>query len=830
MSNSWLVLLQQQASLPDPLGRIGLTMHSTVRPIYSEASAPVLGPALRPATGAMLKEILQHQKLQGLYLPPTIAEQLLQEPGGLDNFRGSEFLCYAGGPLATAAGDQISKLIDVCTTYGGTETGQIHQLFPSREDWGYMEWHPAEDLTMEPAEDDAYELVMHVSLRTEGMSHLNHNFPGMTQYRTRDLFRPHPRKPNLWRFHGRRDDIIVLSNGEKFNPVPMESVVQGHPQVSGALVVGQGRFQAALLIEPKPEVTDKGALKSSVWPLVEMGNSQLPSQGRISLSKVFISDSNKPFQRAGKGTVVRKLTESHFATEVEDLYYANGQGAQTTVPILKATYDHGSVKEFVRALITGCFSGIEISDSDDLYVLGLDSLKTIEIANSLQTGLKSQAASRDLSWLSTSIIYANSSIDQLATVITDFLNSGLVPDQEMNAANQNRVEKMPALVERYTTSLPQRQLPQRQRGVAAGIIALTGSTGSLGSHLLQGLIEDPTISKVYCLDREVDAQQRIEQKFNKRGSTHQHRKVTCLNVKLAQQDFGLTPMEMSELKENVDLIIHNAWKVDFNAPLESFEDVHICGTRNIIDWSASSERQPRVIFISSVSSVSNWAEVYGDTIPVPESLLDNYEIASTMGYGQSKNVAERILGVATRQSHIPVSVFRLGQIAGSTHSEDSSWPEQEWVPSLIKTSKSLGLLPRELPPVDWIPINHLAEIILELACSDFKSEEDEKVYNLVNPRSASWVALLNTIQEHLGPKIEIAPFTNWLTALKGMQGLQDISTMPALKLLGFFQGLEMDRKTVKFETKRALETSKSLAQIESVNSRWMSIWLEQWNF
>lgn len=815
---------------PFPPSHLAGFVATAVRPIYSEASAPVLGPALRPATGTMLKEILQHQKLQGLYLPPTIAEQLLQEPGGLDNFRGSEFLCYAGGPLATAAGDQISKVIDVCTTYGGTETGQIHQLFPSRDDWGYMEWHPAEDLTMEPAEDDAYELVMHVSLRTEGMSHLNHNFPGMIQYRTRDLFRPHPSKPNLWRFHGRRDDIIVLSNGEKFNPVPMESLVQGDPKVSGALVVGQGRFQAALLIEPKAGVTDKAALKTSIWPLVQKGNSQLPSQGRISLSKVFISDSNKPFQRAGKGTVIRKLTESDFATEVEDLYNANGQGAQTIGPILKATYNHGSVKDFIRALITEYFSGLEIRDSDDLYVLGLDSLKTIEIANSLRAGLKSQAASGDLSWISNSVIYANSSIDQLATVIAEFLNSGLVPDQKSNAANRDRVEKMSALVETYTTSLPQTILPQKKRGVAARIIALTGSTGSLGFHLLQKLTEDPTISKVYCLDRAADAQQRNEQNFNRRGSTHQLQKVTYFTVKLAQRNLGLTPVEVAELKENVDLIIHNAWKVDFNAPLESFEDVHIRGTRNIIDWCASSERQPRIIFISSVSSVNNWAEVYGDAVPVPEKLLENYEIASTMGYGESKNVAERILGIASQQTHIPVSVFRLGQVAGSTRSEDFSWPEQEWVPSLIKTSKSLGLIPRDLPPVDWIPINHLAEIILELAYSDSKSEENEKVYNLVNPRPAPWVSLLNTIRGHLGPSIVNVPFTTWLTALEGMQGLQDVSLIPALKLLGFFRELEMERKTVRFEMKRVLKTSKSLAQIEPVNSGWMGIWLEQWNF
>ena len=89
--------------------------------------------------------------------------------------------------MATAAGDQISNLIDVCSMYGGTETGQIHQLFPSREDWSCMEFHPAEDLTMEPAEDDTYKLVMHVNSRTEGMSHLHHNFPVMTQWKEKRL-------------------------------------------------------------------------------------------------------------------------------------------------------------------------------------------------------------------------------------------------------------------------------------------------------------------------------------------------------------------------------------------------------------------------------------------------------------------------------------------------------------------------------------------------------------------------------------------------------------------------------------------------------------------
>ena len=800
----------------------------SVRPIYSESAAPVLGPALRPATGAMLKEIMEHQKLQGLYLPPTIAEQLLQEPGGVDNFRGLDFLCYAGGPLATTAGDLISTLIDVCTTYGGTETGQIHQLFPSRQDWGYMEWHPNEDLTMEPAEDEAYELVMHVNVRTEGTSHLNHNFPGITQYRTRDLFRPHPTKPKLWRFHGRRDDIIVLSNGEKFNPVPMEIMVQGDPRVSGALVIGQGRFQAALLIEAKSGVPDKSSLKSSIWPLVEEGNSKLPSQGRISKFKILIADSNKPFQRAGKGTVVRKLTEKDFATEIHELYNANGQGTQSIGPILKASFTHESVKDFVRALVAELFSGLEIRDVDDMYVLGLDSLKTIEIANLLQAGLRNQGVYGDLSWLSNNTIYANPSINQLTVILTDFLDSGLVPNPKKDYPKRN--EEMSALVERYTTSLPQRILVQKKPRAAAEVIALTGSTGSLGFHLLLRMIEDPAISRVYCLDRGEEAQKRFEQKLGKYADHQQHQKLMFLTVNLAQQDLGLTAVQMSELKQNVDLIIHNAWKVDFNVPLEHFEDVHIRGTRNIIDWSISSERQPRIVFISSVSSTSNWGEVYDDTTPVPEDLLYKYEIASNMGYGQSKNVAESILGISSQRSCVPVSILRLGQVAGSTLLEDYPWPEQEWVPSLIKTSKSLGLLPGDLPSIDWIPINHLAEIILEVACSDHKLEQNDSAYNIVNPRSTSWESLLDTIQGQLRSEIKVVPFTTWLTALEEMQDLQNIKLMPALKLLSFFQEFKLDRSAIRYDMKRVLGTSKSMVQLEPVNPKWMRVWLEQWGF
>jgi len=43
----------------------------------------------------------------------------------------------------------------------------------------------------------------------------------------------------------------VLSDSEKFNPVPMESMLQAHPSIAGVIIAGQGRFLPALLVETK---------------------------------------------------------------------------------------------------------------------------------------------------------------------------------------------------------------------------------------------------------------------------------------------------------------------------------------------------------------------------------------------------------------------------------------------------------------------------------------------------------------------------------------------------------------------------------------------------
>lgn len=295
-----------------------------------------------------------HQSLHALYLPPSIAEQLLSEPGGLEFFKDLEILCYTGGPFSPSAGEQLSKVTELCPLHGSTEAFQVPQLAPSSEDWAWMEWNPHFKVDMPPSPDEAgaFELVLFADESTKTISALDHNMLGVSEYRTKDLFRQHPEKPGLWKYYGRRDDIIVLSNGEKFNPVPLELAMQGHSKLAGALVIGKGRTHATLLVEPKPNVLpeEHKDLVDDIWTYVEESNRLLPAQGRILPGNVFVSKPDKPFTRAGKGTVVRKLTENSYQRELDELY-TNGSLAPTQdLPRLQAAahYELDIVLTFVR--------------------------------------------------------------------------------------------------------------------------------------------------------------------------------------------------------------------------------------------------------------------------------------------------------------------------------------------------------------------------------------------------------------------------------------------------------------------------------------------------
>ena len=109
------------------------------------------------------------------------------------------------------------------------------------------------------------------------------------------------------------------------------------------------------------------------------------------------------------------------------------------------------------------------------------------------------------------------------------------------------------------------------------------------------------------------------------------------------------------------------------------------------------------------------------------------------GYGESKLVAsmilEKLLGYLAPSQCVPRRPDRGPLEKGG------EWNRHEWLPSIIASSKYLGVLPESLGTADivvWIPAVYCARIITELADAsvDAKNPAAANYYHLANPRQA----------------------------------------------------------------------------------------------
>lgn len=810
-------------------------------PIYYNSTI-VLGPPDRPPTGEVINEILQITKLQGIITPPSILEQFSHEPGSIELAKDVDYVAFAGGPLATSTGNLLNTVTNVQQFYGSTECLFTETLIVDPEDWEYLEFHPLYATEFQGDVDGSYELVIDPHGGAPETRMLPYSMPGIEEWRTKDLFLPHPTKANLWKFYGRKDDIIVLSNGEKMNPVPMENTIQGHPFVSSCIIIGQGRFQSALLIEPTTPTNDADSVIDKIWPIVQEANSMAPAHARILRSMVIVSTPDKPFPRTGKGTTLRKKTIELLSSEIESHYFAGEEGPSQPKPTIghqplggiEATSGIDSVKQLVRSALDVAFSGGTLRDEDDFYVAGLDSLSTIEIVNTLRKKLRPEHKDADLSWVSTKVIYANPTIEKLTSLIASHLHLGAplpTPTAVYNPSLPNggdpRVLKMASVVNKFTTDLQNSVLPRSQLTVL-----LTGSTGGLGSHLLHKLLLDPLVSRIICLNRSADAKTRHQNSLFKNRDLS---KVTFLTTQFGHPLFGQKSSTYWELIDSVDIIIHNAWKVDFNHSLESFEEVHLRGVRNFIDFAMKSQRNPHIYFVSSISSCTNLGG--DDAGRIPESVPEDYDTALDMGYGESKLVAERILKIAVAKAGVKASILRLGQVAGPVEEDGlgGEWTRHEWFPALVKTSKYLGCVPNDLADPDWVPIDMLAEIIVEIMHNNCNVSQ---VYNLVNPKMASWPEIAKTMKRSFGKGTREVTLKEWVDMLeRGGHDKADYDTKPALKILGFYKGMvegqlnaSLGKGALKYETVHGEAGSRLMAALEGVNPAWMEKWMVQWKF
>lgn len=149
------------------------------------------------------------------------------------------------GPVNPDVACKVNDVVRVLNLTGTTEGLFIGNLIVPREDWHWFAFHPYSGFEFKEVEPGVFEHWVHRNEHWRLFQGIFQTFPDKDSINLKDLYVQHPTKPGFWAFKGRSDDVVVLSNGYKISPLPMESYISTHPAIEGCIAVSLTWWRAA---------------------------------------------------------------------------------------------------------------------------------------------------------------------------------------------------------------------------------------------------------------------------------------------------------------------------------------------------------------------------------------------------------------------------------------------------------------------------------------------------------------------------------------------------------------------------------------------------------
>ncbi|KAL2870601.1 uncharacterized protein BJX67DRAFT_377951 [Aspergillus lucknowensis] len=785
--------------------------------------------ATLPLTAPYVVAALEAARPESVQGVPYLLQLLADSSRGLDALRRCKLVTYGGAPCPDELGDRlVAERVRFGGSFGLTEAGLVAESIsrPVGDPyWNYLRFFDniRAYIWMKPIGNGLYECVYlsgHPALTTSNSDEP----PG--SYHSRDVFAPHKFLPDRWKYISRLDDRITLMNGEKVLPLPIEGSIKQSPFIDEAAVVGVGKAVPGLLLfrsEGAQSFSDEEYL-DLIWPAVEDANSRSEQFSQITREMVCALPYGSACPQTDKGSMIRAQVYSRYADVIEGLYMTPDQTAGGTLELdLKATEAH---------LMRLCRDELRhpILDLDaDFFAAGIDSLKAIHLRRLILKDFKIEENKR----LGQNVVLETGNISNLAAHIHTIQGGQIQEVKDQVSVMENLISKYSS----FRTHAAVSETTKSRRGVI-----LTGATGSIGAHTLYRLLNDETVSVVYCLTRRDNPEEAILNALAQKGLdvlSYRTNKIVALKCALHEHDFGLDKSTIDQMRKTVSLIIHTAWPVNFKLALTSFES-HIQGLSNLIDFSLSVHMPaPAVmLFCSSISTAlgSSAGEIGEGPIEDLSNVLD-------MGYARSKLVGERIVSNARRAGARAFSL-RIGQISG--HSKKGMWNDSEAIPLMIRSALTMKALPSIDTTCSWLPADKLACSLLEIAraCSLNTLEDcgpiepvDDSVYNLCNSRAFAWSDLLDTLRQH-GFSFETVPFGDWLRKLRESEAKGEELVNPAVKLADHYEtmyGGKSPSTPKTFITEKAERDSMTLRNgrlriiRDGILARYAQDWLKRWS-
>lgn len=510
----------------------------------------------------------------------------------------------------------------------------------------YIEWEPY----------DNAERIYHLVIKA-GCPFLASNVANREDgsYATSDLFREDMPGSGYYTILGRKDDTLVMENGEKTNPLIIEHTIAGaEPIISNCCVIAEGRQCTALLVEIDVEKAlecTPQEMIDRVSKAVKEGNKVAPNYSTILPQMVHILPLKKRLATTDKGTLKRKEIYEQNAEVIEAMYDRFLKGSPKNNGKGAAVSSH-DIESFVIESAAECL-GIESSElaqnkDKSLFDYGLNSLLATQLMN-----VYSQQA-KDLP---SNFLYEHPTVES----IVKYLREGGKNRKTAEDHYQETQDILKAYLARADKDFDKVPAKAPQPPSDGHVVLLTGATGSLGSFMLRDMLQSPQVKKVYAMVRQRFNESlfgRLEKAFRDRhldtNLLYQTDKLEALPMTLEKDNLGFSQEQYDALKKEVTMVQACAWLLDFNQPISHFEKECLRGLYNLLKFAYRPENPMHVHHISSVSAAG---AMKMDAIPETITPQDPH-VAMAMGYGQSKYIVEHLFNYLCKEkSMYPISIL-----------------------------------------------------------------------------------------------------------------------------------------------------------------------------
>lgn len=250
-------------------------------------------------------------------------------------------------------------------------------------------------------------------------------------------------------------------------------------------------------------------------------------------------------------------------------------------------------------------------------------------------------------------------------------------------------------------------------------VFLTGTTGFVGSHLLEELLQQ-TSANIYCLVRASSSEEGLErikgtfEKFKLSWSSDYDSRVIAMIGDLSLPHFGIENENYNFIANHIEVIYHSGSSVSYVQPYSLIKKSNIDGLHNIIDLAVTGKI--KFLMLLSSMGVFSWGRpftkktwMYEDD-PIDQNLA---AVSRDLGYIKSKWVMESIAEKA-RQKGLPITNFRLGFAV--CHSISGATVMNQWWGSLIRSCVELNSFPLVMGLKDELTtVDYMCKVIMHIS-------------------------------------------------------------------------------------------------------------------